>query len=172
MLPISRLCALLLVGVTLFFVAAETFGAPADVSTVQTAELKAAPDETGGRVFRNQKPDPKHEKLEKIADVPKKFAFAAGGFVIAVIWNVLLVVGLILAILVVIYYIRNRRSGDERGVATLAKAFDQAVAKVRAKRRELQAQVNVLAKREAVVSKPKKKTTKPRKRVTRAKKTS
>jgi hypothetical protein len=149
-------------------------GAPAKSSP---NDMKAVPDvaqastvgETATR-FRQKEP-PKEEGLHKLGDAPKKFAFAAGAAVIAIVWNVFLVLAVITGLLLVVYYVRRRAGVQTDRTEALAAAFDDVRKKVSRTRKELQKKVNILAKRD-VAPAAKKKTAKPRKRATRAKKTS
>lgn len=147
---LSRLCVALVVGVALTCAATESLGAP---DGAKTAEINTvAGQNEAGRLFRNQKQekkaDPKHENLQKLADAPKKFVFAAGATVIAVVINVAVIVFIIIALLTVFLYFRNRAGGNKDRTDSLARAFDSAVGALKSERKKLQTKVNKLAKRE------------------------
>lgn len=168
---ISYLAVLLFCLVVGVLATSDAVGAPA--KKPRTAEIVAVPDTPDNSIEKSaarfRKEPPKDEGLHKLGEAPKKFVLGAGSFVLALIWQVFLILALVIVLITAVLYLRKRMGGEERGVSTLAKSFDEAVKAVRAKRKELQSQVAILAKRDAVT--PAKKA-KPRKKVSRAKKTS
>lgn len=172
---ISRLVVALVIGAVMFCAADSTFGAPPDnikLAPTKGGVAKVEGARTGGNFRmpqsdRSRKAEPEHENLKRFADGSKKFVGAAGALTLTVVWTVLKIVGVIFVVLVIFYFTRNRlqtrsSGANEDVVDSLAAAFDQAVLRVKTKRRELQSKVNVLAKRaDAVQAKPK---AKPRKR--------
>lgn len=160
---ISYLAVLLFCIVVGTLAASDAMSAPVKSATAEIVPVPDTPETAPKQTFGRRKVEPpkQEEGLHKLGEVPKKFAIGAGNFVLAVVWVVVKVLAVLVLVGTAVYYISRRRKGEERGVGTLAKAFDDAVKAVRTKRRELQKQVNILAKRDAVT--PAKKA-KPRKK--------